>query len=248
MSAIVPPIDHQYLCYAWGETDLPEVFIASNRAEVREFILHVWHGGTECESVDEAMDEFEAHDFAEDGLIEWGFEQGAVRIERVFNRGEWQSASTHSALPIAPVVRASASEQLLADTDAPVDKLITDYEGELKAVIARAKRCQTASMVKYWNDLAAIYRTLLRGLAELQKVESGMSTTRWTPITERPPGLHDPVLLAYPRDADDFDGLTGWVNEGWRDERGYRKNGITPLGCNLKPTHWAPMPVPPAIE
>jgi hypothetical protein len=72
-----------YLCYAWGETDLPVALFAADRSGVFRFLVCEWFGDPKDQELPAAMDRFDNHDFREEPL-EWTFEIGGVRVERVY--------------------------------------------------------------------------------------------------------------------------------------------------------------------
>lgn len=71
------------LCHASGESECPGVAIATNRDQVRTFIIGQWCGG-EGQELDEAMAEFDSHDWDDEPYIEWTFEIGGVKLEQVY--------------------------------------------------------------------------------------------------------------------------------------------------------------------
>lgn len=71
------------LCHASGESEVPAVAIAKNRDQVRAFVLGQWVGG-EGPELDEAMAEFDAHDWGDEPWLEWKFEIGGVKLEQVY--------------------------------------------------------------------------------------------------------------------------------------------------------------------
>ncbi len=71
------------LCHASGESEVPGVAIAKNRDQVRAFIIGQWCGA-EGEELDEAMAEFDSHDWDDEPWLEWTFEIGGVRLEQVY--------------------------------------------------------------------------------------------------------------------------------------------------------------------
>ena len=85
-----PATEAAYLCFAWGETDLPVAVIAVSRAEVLQFLVNGWFGEwpeqmheDNRQEWDAAVSEFDAHDWREVGPLKWTFEIGGVEITKV---------------------------------------------------------------------------------------------------------------------------------------------------------------------
>lgn len=72
------------LCYAWGETDRPEVFLAKTVEEVKAFIVTEWIDDVNHPYVQEIIDQLAAHDWREEGEILYEFEIGGVSFKDVF--------------------------------------------------------------------------------------------------------------------------------------------------------------------
>lgn len=68
------------LCYAWGETERPNVMLARTKEEVRRFIVLEWIDDDKDPMVQEIMDELAAHDWREDGELTYEFEIGGCRF------------------------------------------------------------------------------------------------------------------------------------------------------------------------
>ena len=73
-----------WLCYAYGETEWPCVVIASNREQIRQFVIDEWLGDSDDEQLPEIMERIDAYDW-KDGTLEWRFEIGGVKISKVYN-------------------------------------------------------------------------------------------------------------------------------------------------------------------
>lgn len=71
------------LCYAWGETDRPDAFLAKSAADVKRFIVTEWIDDENDPTVKEVMEELAAHDWREDGELKYEFEIGGVCFEDV---------------------------------------------------------------------------------------------------------------------------------------------------------------------
>ncbi len=76
-------IGNAILCYAWGETDRPEVCLAKTADDVRRFLILEAFGDDKDSTIGEWMQELAAWDWREDGKLEWTFEIGGVRLEDV---------------------------------------------------------------------------------------------------------------------------------------------------------------------
>lgn len=82
-------VGNTILCYAWGETDRPDVCIARTAAEVRRFLITEAFGNDKDPMLAEWMKELAEWDWRDDGKLEWEFEIGGVRLEDVVDvRGE----------------------------------------------------------------------------------------------------------------------------------------------------------------
>lgn len=86
-----PPAQDQYLCQAWGETDLPVVAIVEGLDKVSTFLVENWLGDEDATNDDgtkalpAAMQEMQA-DWAEEGEAwkwEIAFEIGGVSVQKV---------------------------------------------------------------------------------------------------------------------------------------------------------------------
>lgn len=89
MNAPIPPtvtmnVKEVWLCYAYGETEWPCVVIASNREQIRQFVIDEWLGDSDDEQLPEIMERIDAYDW-KDGTLEWRFEIGGVKISKVYN-------------------------------------------------------------------------------------------------------------------------------------------------------------------
>ena len=82
---MTPNGDFNYLCQAWGESDLPCVAIALDRNQVDWFIINQWLGDAFDPQRSEIMKEFDDHDWDDHPVLKWTFEIGGVSIERVFD-------------------------------------------------------------------------------------------------------------------------------------------------------------------
>ncbi len=71
------------LCYAWGETDRPDACLAKSAADVKRFIVTEWIDDENDPTVKEVMEELAAHDWNEDGQLQYDFELGGIRFEDV---------------------------------------------------------------------------------------------------------------------------------------------------------------------
>lgn len=71
------------LCYAYGETDRPDAFLAKSSEDVRRFIVTEWIGDDSDPHVQEVMDELARHDWREERKLLYEFEIGGVRFEDV---------------------------------------------------------------------------------------------------------------------------------------------------------------------
>jgi len=84
------------LCYAWGETDRPDAYLAKSADDVKRFIVTEWIDDENDPTVKEVMDEIASHDWSDDGQLQYDFEIGGIRFEDVvavtpnadFRRGE----------------------------------------------------------------------------------------------------------------------------------------------------------------
>lgn len=73
-----------FLCYAYGETDMPCVRLANSGEDVAQFIVDEWlDGNSDNPELQPIMAEFVDHDWDE-GPMKLEFETGGVTIERVF--------------------------------------------------------------------------------------------------------------------------------------------------------------------
>jgi hypothetical protein len=81
-----------FLCYAWGETDLPVALFAADRSGVFRFFVCEWFGDPKDPGLPAAMEQLDSHDFRE-GPLEWTFEIGGVRVERVYGYEALTAAS-----------------------------------------------------------------------------------------------------------------------------------------------------------
>jgi hypothetical protein len=71
------------LCYAHGETDRPDVYLARSAADVLRFIVMEWIDDVNDPTVKEVMAELEKHDWNEESALDYQFEIGGVRFEDV---------------------------------------------------------------------------------------------------------------------------------------------------------------------
>lgn len=71
------------LCYAWGETDRPDVFLAKSSDDVRQFIIEECVADGDVPFLGEVMNEMANHDWREDGELKYEFEIGGLRFEDV---------------------------------------------------------------------------------------------------------------------------------------------------------------------
>jgi hypothetical protein len=71
------------LCYAFGETDRPDVFLARSADDIRRFILTEWIDDEDNETFKDVMAEIAQHDWCEDGELRYEFEIGGVYFEDV---------------------------------------------------------------------------------------------------------------------------------------------------------------------
>lgn len=76
-------LGNSILCYAWGETDRPDVSLAKSAAEVRRFLITEAFGDEKDEMLEEWMQELAQWDWQEDSQLQWDFEIGGVRLEDV---------------------------------------------------------------------------------------------------------------------------------------------------------------------
>lgn len=70
------------LCYAWGETDRPDVFLARSAADIKRFIVTEWIDDEYDPIVKEVMDNMYHYDW-NNGELLYEFEIGGVRFEDV---------------------------------------------------------------------------------------------------------------------------------------------------------------------
>lgn len=68
------------LCYAWGETDRPDAYLAKTDEDVRRFLITEAFGNDKDPMLGEWMQELATWDWDEDGELEWNFEIGGVRL------------------------------------------------------------------------------------------------------------------------------------------------------------------------
>ena len=71
------------LCYFWGETDCPEVVIATTTEQVRRAIAENWTGDEDSEETIKAMFEIASNDFSLDGRFKFEFETGGAEFTDV---------------------------------------------------------------------------------------------------------------------------------------------------------------------
>ena len=71
------------LCYAYGETDRPNVMLAKTKEDVRRFIVIEWIADDQDPMVQEIMDELSKHDWREESELLYEFEIGGCRFEDV---------------------------------------------------------------------------------------------------------------------------------------------------------------------
>lgn len=74
-----------FLCYAWGETDHPIAQVVITRAEVQQFLVSEWLGDVDSDELPEIMAEFDKHQNWSQEHLEWKFEIGGVRIEKIYS-------------------------------------------------------------------------------------------------------------------------------------------------------------------
>lgn len=68
------------LCYAWGESDVPEVALVEDLVELKTFLEKTY--SEDAEHVSEIVQELDCHDW-EEGAVEHRFEIGGLRFEDV---------------------------------------------------------------------------------------------------------------------------------------------------------------------
>lgn len=71
-----------WLCFAYGETDMPSARFCYTRSQVETYLCEEWFGSSEDTDLPWRMKEFDEHDF-NDKRLEWEFEIGGIWIERV---------------------------------------------------------------------------------------------------------------------------------------------------------------------
>ena len=71
------------LCYFWGETDCPEVVVATTTEQVKRAIAENWTGDEDSKETIEAMFEIASNDFASNGKFEFQFGIGGAEFTDV---------------------------------------------------------------------------------------------------------------------------------------------------------------------
>lgn len=97
-----------WLCYAWGETDVPTARFAFNADDIRQFAIEEWLGSDDDPQLFDFMSDWQSQDWR-DGCLEYTFEIGGIRVEKVF--AMIQTSST----PAAPMGDVAAIIEELRD-------------------------------------------------------------------------------------------------------------------------------------
>lgn len=142
-----------FLCYAWGETDLPVAKFARSREEVLQFMQDEWFGEKpetmhpdNLANWTSAVAEFDAPEWDLRDSVQWEFEIGGVRITRVFISGERVGSPVGDSGKDAQPERHPCEAQA---TDAVVDDLLAARDQCIAAGLTNAADAIKAAVL-YW--------------------------------------------------------------------------------------------------